>query len=41
MDIQPSDVLFIAFVLWLAWEAINGGSGGGGKRSRMPVPVPI
>jgi hypothetical protein len=38
MDIQPSDVVFIAFVLWLAWEAINGG-GGGGKRSRLPVPA--
>ena len=37
MDLQPSDVLFIAFVLWLAWEAINGG-GGGGKRSRSRVP---
>ena len=38
MDLQPSDVLFIAFVLWLAWEAISGG-GGGGKRSRTLVPV--
>jgi hypothetical protein len=38
MDIQPSDVVFIALVLWLAWEAVNGG-GGGGKRSRVPVPA--
>jgi hypothetical protein len=41
MDLQPSDFVFIAFVLWLAWEAVSGGngSGGGGKRSRMRVPV--
>jgi len=38
MELQPSDVLFIALVLWLAWEAASGG-GGGGKRSRSPVPV--
>jgi hypothetical protein len=40
MELQPSDVVFIAFVLWLAWEAINGG-GGGGKRSRLRVPVGV
>ena len=39
MELQPSDVLFIALVLWLAWEAASSGGGGGGKRSRSPVPV--
>jgi hypothetical protein len=39
MNLQPSDVLFIAFVLWLAWEAINGGDGGGGGRRRGRVPT--
>jgi hypothetical protein len=39
MELQPSDVLFIAFVLWLAWEAINDSGGGGGKRSRVRVPA--
>jgi ammonia channel protein AmtB len=34
MEIQ--DIVFFALVLWLAWEAFNGGSGGG-KRSRKPV----
>lgn len=40
MDLQPSDVLFIAFVLWLAWEAFTGGDGGGGgsrRRGRVPA----
>ena len=41
MDLQPSDVLFIAFVLWLAWEAINGDDGGGGSRRRGRVPASI
>ena len=43
MELQPSDVLFIAFVLWLAWEAINGGGGGGGSRGAgacLPDLVP-
>jgi hypothetical protein len=34
MGLQPSDVLFIAIVIWLAIEIINGG--GGGRRSRIP-----
>jgi len=38
MDLQPPDIVFIALVLWLAWEAINGG-GGGGKRSRLRAPA--
>jgi len=38
MELQPSDVLFIAFVIWLAFEAI-GGSGGGGRRSRVPAAL--
>ena len=32
MGLEPSDVLFIAIVIWLAIEIINGG--GGGRRSR-------
>jgi len=35
MVLEPSDVLFIAIVIWLALEIINGG--GGGRRSRLPV----
>jgi hypothetical protein len=38
MELQPSDVLFIAFVIWLAFEVI-GGSGGGGRRARVPVAL--
>jgi hypothetical protein len=39
MDLQPSDLFFIAFVLWLAYEAMTGGgsNGGGGRRARVPV----
>jgi hypothetical protein len=37
MGLQPSDVLFIAIVVWLAIEIINGG--GGGRRSRLPLRV--
>ncbi len=37
MGLEPSDVLFIAIVIWLAIEIIN--SGGGGRRSRLPVRV--
>ncbi len=35
MDLQPSDLLFIAIVLWLAYVIIN--SGGGGHRQRVPA----
>jgi hypothetical protein len=35
MGLEPSDVLFIAIVIWLAFEIINGG--GGGHRSRVPA----
>jgi len=35
MGLEPSDVLFIAIVIWLAIEIINGG--GGGRRSRLPL----
>lgn len=40
MELQPSDVLYIAVVLWLAWEALfgDGGGGGGGGRRRGRVP---
>jgi hypothetical protein len=37
MGLQPSDVLFIAIVIWLAIEIINGG--GGGRRSRLPIRI--
>jgi hypothetical protein len=36
MVLLPSDVLFFAIVIWLAWEIINS-DGDGGKRSRIPV----
>ena len=36
MGLQPSDVLFIAIVIWLAIEIINGG-GGGRRRTRVPI----
>ena len=35
MDIQPSDIVFLAMVLWLAIELTSGG--GGGRRKRVPV----
>jgi hypothetical protein len=37
MGLQPSDVLFIAIVIWLAIEIISGG--GGGRRSRLPIRI--
>jgi hypothetical protein len=36
MVLEPSDILFIAIVLWLALEILNGG-GGGRRRSRLPL----
>jgi len=40
MNLQPSDVVFIAFVLYLAWEAFYGDGGGdGGSRRRGRVPA--
>jgi hypothetical protein len=36
MALEPSDFIFIAVVIWLALEIINGDSGGG-KRSRVPA----
>lgn len=38
MDLQPSDVLFIAIVIWIAITLMNS-DGGGGFRKRIPVPV--
>jgi hypothetical protein len=35
MDFQPSDIIFLAVVLWLAIELTSGGGGG----RRRPVPV--
>lgn len=36
MQLQPSDVLFILIVIWLAIEIISG-SGGGGHRAHVPT----
>jgi len=35
MGLQPSDVLFIAIVVWIAIQ-ING-DWGGGRRARQPI----
>jgi hypothetical protein len=35
MDFQPSDIVFLALVLWLVIELTSGGGGG----RRRPVPV--
>jgi hypothetical protein len=37
MDFQPSDIVFLAVVLWLAIELTSGG--GGGRRRRVPVAI--
>jgi hypothetical protein len=37
MDFQPSDIVFLAIVIWLAVELSGGG--GGGRRKRVPVTV--
>jgi hypothetical protein len=36
MALEPSDILFIAIVIWLILEIINS-DGGGGHRARVPV----
>lgn len=36
MGLQPSDLLFIAIVVWIAIQIING-DWGGGRRARQPV----
>jgi hypothetical protein len=35
MPLDPSDVVFLAIVIWLALEIMNGG--GGGHRARLPA----
>ena len=35
MDLDPSDIVFLAMVIWLAIELTSGG--GGGSRKRVPV----
>ncbi len=35
---DPADIVFVAFVIWLALELWNGGDDGG-RRSRMPVAL--
>jgi hypothetical protein len=37
MDFQPSDIVFLAIVIWLAIELTGGG--GGGRRARVPIPI--
>ena len=34
MEFDPSDILFIAIILWIAIQIISGG--GGGHRARVP-----
>ena len=36
MALEPSDVVFIAIVIWLA-IILMGGDSGGGRRKRVPV----
>jgi hypothetical protein len=36
MTLQPSDVLFIAIVIWIAVTIIDSDSGGG-RKARVPV----
>jgi hypothetical protein len=36
MGLEPTDILFIAMVIWIAVKIIDGDSGGG-RRSRQPV----
>ena len=35
MDLDPSDIIFLAMVIWLAIELTSGG--GGGRRQRVPA----
>ncbi len=35
MELQPSDAVFIALVLWIVLELTGGG--GGGRRARVPA----
>jgi hypothetical protein len=35
MGLQPSDIVFLAVVIWLAIELTSGG--GGGRRKRVPA----
>jgi len=37
MGLEPSDVLFIVIVIWLAIQITDGGSGGGRRRARVPA----
>ena len=37
MLLEPTDVVFIAFVLWLIVQITNGGDGG--RKSRIPVGI--
>jgi hypothetical protein len=44
MNFNPSDLLFLAVVLWIAMEILNDGNWGGGRRvrtnDRVAVPAP-
>jgi len=37
MILEPSDVVFLALVIWLAVQITNGGDGG--RRARLPVAI--
>ena len=39
MQFDPSDIVFLVVVLWIAVLLINNSGGGGGHRARVPVPV--
>jgi hypothetical protein len=37
MNFNPSDLIFLAIVIWLAITILDNGDGGGGRRARVPV----
>lgn len=37
MDFSPSDILFIAVVLWIVIMILENGDWGGGHRARVPA----
>ena len=41
MDFNPSDILFLVVVLWIAMEIINNGNWGGGRRIRNEDRVAV
>jgi hypothetical protein len=37
MGLEPSDIIFIAIVLWIVLEIINNDDWGSGHRARVPA----